>query len=74
MDKRYIPVHVKVQPSDVQGYLEKPSLLLVEQITTIDKRKIISKVGHVPETSEIMAQVDRAIARQLCITGGGGRG
>lgn len=74
LDKKHIPVHVRVEPSDVRGYLEKPSLLLVEQITTIDKRKIISKVGHIPETSEIMTKVDAAITRQLCIAGGGVHG
>lgn len=70
LDKKHIPVHVKINPDDVKGYLEKTSLLLVEQITTIDKRKVISKVGHIPEESEIMAQVDAAITRQLCLSGG----
>lgn len=70
LDKKHIPVHVKVNPTDVRGYLEKTSLLLVEQITTIDKRKIISKVGHISEESEVMAQVDAAITRQLCLPGG----
>ncbi len=70
LDKKHIPVHVKITPDDVKGYLEKTSLLLVEQITTIDKRKIISKVGHIPEESEIMTQVDAAITRQLCLPGG----
>lgn len=71
LDKKHIPVHVKINPADVKGYLEKTSLLLVEQITTIDKRKIISKVGHIPVESEIMTQVDAAITRQLCLPGGG---
>ncbi len=66
LDKKHIPVHVKIEPSDVKGYLEKTSILLVEQITTIDKHKIISKVGHIPEDSEIMEKVDAAIIRQLC--------
>ena len=70
LDKKHIPVHVKVNPTDVRGYLEKTSLLLVEQITTIDQRKIISKVGHISEESEVMAQVDAAITRQLCLPGG----
>lgn len=70
LDKKHIPVHVKINPTDVKGYLEKTSLLLVEQITTIDKRKVISKVGHISEESEIMAQVDAAITRQLCLSGG----
>lgn len=70
LDKKHIPVHVKINPTDVKRYLEKTSLLLVEQITTIDKRKIISKVGHIPKESEIMAKVDAALTRQLCLPGG----
>ena len=67
MGKRHIPVHVRVEPADVQGYLEKPSLLLAEQITTIDKNRVISKIGHIPEDSEVMERIDAAIMRQLCL-------
>ncbi|NCB93412.1 MAG: type II toxin-antitoxin system PemK/MazF family toxin [Clostridia bacterium] len=68
LDKKNIPVHVKVEPQDVNGYLEKPSLLLVEQITTIDRKKIISKTGHIPEDSEVMSLVNKALIRQLMIS------
>ena len=36
-----------------------------EQLTTIDRRKIISKLGHISEDSEVMKLVDRAVAKQL---------
>ena len=67
MEKTNIPVHVDVTPNDVMGYLEKKSIILVEQLTTIDRRKIISKLGHIQEDSEVMRLVDKAVAKQLDI-------
>ena len=49
----------------MKGYFEEESLLLVEQITVVAKKKIISKVGHIPETSEVMKKVNDAIIKQL---------
>lgn len=61
------PVHVKVKPSDVNGYFLKDSDCLAEQITTVDKRQIVSKVGHIPEDSEIMQKIKQAVCMQLQI-------
>ena len=65
MDKKGKPVHVKVNKENVCGYIEKPSLILIEQTVSIDRRKIISKIGHIPEDSEVMELVDEAIVRQM---------
>lgn len=59
------PVHVKVKPSDVKGYFLKDSDCLAEQITTVDKRQIVSKVGHIPEDSEVMIAINKAVCIQL---------
>lgn len=59
------PVHVIVSPSDVKGYLEKESDFLAEQIVTIDQRWVMSKVGHIPEDSEIMEKINHALSLQL---------
>ena len=59
------PVHVKVKPSDVDGYFLKESDCLAEQIVTIDKKQVVSKVGHIPEDSEIMQKINRAVRMQL---------
>ena len=61
------PVHVKVKPSDVQGYFLKESDCLAEQIVTIDQKQVVSKVGHIPEDSEIMQKINRAVRMQLGI-------
>ena len=65
ISKNYIPTHVVIEPEDVKGYFEKTSLLLAEQITVVSKNKVISKVGHIPEGSDVMEQINNAIARQL---------
>lgn len=68
------PVHVKVKPSDVKGYFLKESDCLAEQIVTIDKRQVLSKVGHIPEESAIMQAINKAVCMQLGITGAEKRG
>lgn len=65
ISKNYIPTQVVIEPKDVKGYFEKTSLLLAEQITVVSKNKVISKVGHIPEDSDVMEQINNAIARQL---------
>lgn len=59
------PVHVKILPKDVVGYLEKESEILPEQVVTIDKRMIMSKVGHIPEKSDVMKVINYAVCLQF---------
>lgn len=61
LDKTYSPMHVLLQKSDVKGYLKHDSLILAEQITTIDRRKIIHKLGHVSGETDIMKRVEIAL-------------
>lgn len=44
-EKRYLPTHVSIKP--YQSGLEKTSTIMFEQVRTIDKSRIISKVGHI---------------------------
>ena len=62
------PVHVKVQPSDVNGYFLKESDCLVEQIVTIDKKQVVSKVGNIPENSDVMQAINKAVCMQLGVS------
>jgi len=55
-DKRYMPTHVDV---DVREGLMKPSTVLLEQIRTIDKKRLEKKISTL--TEERMREVDRAI-------------
>lgn len=62
---KHNPVHVKVKPEDVRGYFESESDALAEQIVTRNMSEIISKVGHLDESSEIMKAINHSIALQL---------
>ena len=56
-DKTHLPTHVLLE--DVPG-LAPTSLLLLEQIRTIDKKRLREHMGRLDE--ELMNQVDSAIA------------
>lgn len=57
ISKAKLPTHVEVNAS--QYNLEKDSVVLLEQLRTIDKRRLRDKVTHLSE--EIMNKVDEAI-------------
>lgn len=63
--KKDIFGRIKISQRDVVGYFEKDSWILIDQITTIDKKKIISKTGHIKQESTIMEEVDSTIRKQL---------
>ena len=63
--KKDIFGRIKIVQNDVAGYFERDSWILIDQITTIDKRKIISKTGHIKQKSTIMEEVDSTIKKQL---------
>jgi mRNA interferase MazF len=58
IDKARLPTHVEI-PARLSG-LEKNSVILLEQIRTIDKRRLKRHVSKLDE--EIMAKVDEALA------------
>ena len=61
IDKAKLPTHVEL-PSDVSG-LERDSVILLEQVRTVDKRRLKEKVSHMDD--ELMAMVDTALAISL---------
>jgi mRNA interferase MazF len=58
IDKAKLPTHVEL-PTAISG-LEKDSVILLEQLRTIDKRRLKEKVSHMDD--ELMAMVDAALA------------
>lgn len=62
---KHNPVHVVITPEDVMGYLASESDFLGEQPTTIDRKQVTSKVGHIDEDSEAMRVCEEAIAKQF---------
>ena len=57
-EKRYMPTHVIVEPW--QSGLNKVSTIMLEQIKTIDKSRIISKVGHI-ETDWLKEKIKKSL-------------
>lgn len=61
ISKAKLPTHVEINAR--QYNLEKDSVILLEQLRTIDKRRLKEKVTHLNE--EIMETVDEAIKTSL---------
>lgn len=58
---KYLPFHVRLSASE--SSLKKDSTILLNQIRTIDKSRIIKKIGKLDK--QIMKQVDAAIKISL---------
>ena len=64
LDKAKLPTHIDVgapsASSAASSGLVRDSVILLEQIRTIDKKRLREKMGHLDES--VMRRVDRAIA------------
>lgn len=61
INKAKMPTHIEI---DALGYgLSKDSVILMEQVRTIDKRRLREKTGHLDEAS--MKKVNKALAISL---------
>ncbi|MBQ8821031.1 MAG: type II toxin-antitoxin system PemK/MazF family toxin [Lachnospiraceae bacterium] len=60
MTKAKLPTHIQISASEFE--MDKDSVILLEQLRTIDKKRLKSKICHLD--NEVMKQVDRA----LCIS------
>lgn len=58
VDKAHLPTHIGLAANSFG--LTRDSVVLLEQIRTIDKRRLRERMGQVDE--KLMAQVDNAIA------------
>ena len=58
MGKARMPTHIDIYADKVG--LAKDSVILLEQIRTLDKRRLKEKMGHLDD--EIMSEVNNAIA------------
>ena len=66
LDKTRLPTHINIRAADTG--LAKDSVVLLEQIRTIDKKRLKERMGRLDDTS--MAEIDTA----LSISFGLGRG
>jgi Growth inhibitor len=63
VEKTALPTHYKVR---IYAGLQEESLVLLEQIRTIDKKRLRNYVGTLDKTD--MTQVDRCLAVSLALT------
>ena len=61
INKAKLPTHIEL-PSNEYG-LNKDSVILLEQIRTLDKRRLKERIGELP--SDTMSKVDRAMLISL---------
>ena len=61
INKAKLPTHIEL-PSDTYG-LQKDSVILLEQIRTLDKRRLKERIGELPVAT--MSRVDKAILISL---------
>ncbi len=63
--KAKLPTHTEVK--DVEG-LDRDSIVLLEQIRTVDKKRLKQYMGIMP--AEAMARVDKALAISIALKNG----
>ena len=56
--KNKLPTHIEIGPRE--GGLKEESLVLTEQIRTIDKSRLKEKIGHI-ENEEIISKINNAL-------------
>ena len=57
INKAKMPTHIELSGNEYG--LSKDSVILAEQVRTIDKKRLKEKIGHLDET--LMAQIDTAL-------------
>ena len=65
--KHLLPTHVKLRGNKI-GLSDK-SIVMLEQIRTVDKKRFIRPIGHL--SNRTMKKVDRALACSLGLSKGG---
>ena len=68
LDKTKLPTHIDIIADKVG--LARDSVVLLEQIRTIDKRRLGEKMGHLDD--EVMSAVNEAISVSFGLGGNGG--
>ncbi len=58
INKAKLPTHIEISAQDY--VLQKDSVILLEQIRTIDKKRLKEKIGHLDD--ELMEKVNEALS------------
>ena len=65
--KKYNPMHIRLNRDDVKGYLANDSLILVEQITTVDRRTVMGKLGKIKVECQVLRKVLSAMEKRYSL-------
>ena len=65
-EKKKRKSHILITKDDVDGYLAKPSLILAEQTTTIDKSKIVGKTSRIV-SEKVLKRIDMALMQRFSL-------
>jgi mRNA-degrading endonuclease toxin of MazEF toxin-antitoxin module len=63
MNKRNLPCHVELYNYERFG-LNAPSTIMVEQLTSIDKRNLLFRIGNVDDNN-VLSEICRAMTAQF---------
>ena len=58
MGKSKLPTHIEIGPENTK--LKTESIVLAEQIRTIDKSRLKEKIGHIDDEN-VMSQINNAL-------------
>lgn len=65
-EKKKRKSHILITKEDVEGYLAKPSLILTEQTTTIDKSRIMGKISRIV-SENVLKRIDIALMQRFSL-------
>lgn len=65
-EKKKRKSHILITKDDVDGYLAKPSIILVEQTTAIDKSRIHGKISRIVNVN-VMKRIDSALMQRFSL-------
>ena len=68
MEKDGFPVHVTIEPNEVQGSLSKTTIFMAEQLVTVDENQVMLMAGYLKKESDAMRRINEVLMRQLEIT------
>ena len=72
MGKTKLPTHIDISSYAHEGGLQRDSVILLEQVRTIDKQRLREKMGHLDDS--MMTRVNEAISVSFGLGGNGAIG
>ena len=65
MEKDGFPVHVTIEPNEVQGSLSRTTIFMAEQLVTVDENQVMLMAGYLKKESDAMRRINEVLLRQL---------